>query len=383
MLINMRLNIVEIAKEALKSKKDLKIETLPDNRVNILYKNERGNDPKPFIFPHFIEVDENFIEGIGIYCGDGKLTINDLLHTEFTSKDEDLFKFILKFFTSRLNVGLEDATLSIRSNFPESVERWSRVLEIRKNKFKIYKHTPSPDKKAPEDNLSIQINSVIFRKVYQKLIERLLLIIKSESNLRQAFLRGHFAADGSVRVVYDSKPYIEGIGFYYDIRKEQWLKNYILDCLELEGFINLKIFENKENNEGLIKITNWSNYVKCWEIKLFDRCLRKKKTFSDILSKIEVYSRLENNFRKYLFKSLNLTYQQIGEKIGIKKKKVWQKIAGKQLLQVEQIARIIGNTYISWGDVIENSIGLRVGNLSNLNVNSSFMYLVLNKRRLV
>ena len=44
-----------------------------------------------------IEIDEHLIEAIGLYIGDGKLSIKDLNHLEIATIDDDIAKFILDF----------------------------------------------------------------------------------------------------------------------------------------------------------------------------------------------------------------------------------------------------------------------------------------------
>ena len=79
-----------------------------DNHIRVSYQTKgRGNNPKPFILPRMLILDKEFIEGISMYIGDGKLS-KDLGHLEFTSKDKDMIKFMLDFFKNKFNIRDKD-----------------------------------------------------------------------------------------------------------------------------------------------------------------------------------------------------------------------------------------------------------------------------------
>jgi len=43
----------------------------------------RSSSPKPFILPRCLEIDEHFIEALGMYMGDGKLSKLYTLHSYY------------------------------------------------------------------------------------------------------------------------------------------------------------------------------------------------------------------------------------------------------------------------------------------------------------
>ncbi len=62
----MQFDVSEMAREVFKDK-ELIIEELSDDRVQIHYKAHNVTNLKPIILPKFIELDEEFAEGIGLY----------------------------------------------------------------------------------------------------------------------------------------------------------------------------------------------------------------------------------------------------------------------------------------------------------------------------
>jgi hypothetical protein len=219
----MLLNIVEIAKDVFRDKETIIVEDLSDARVKIWYRNKRkfrkigASDPRPFVMPKFIELDVELAEAIGLYLGDGKTTQNDSQHLDFSSKDSDIIIFMLNFFTNRFLVNMNNMTISIHYKYGtenEVLNKWSKLLKIPKDKFKI-----SYQARNRYDTMSIQINSVILRKIFLKIIDRQLDRIKSDKYLRRGFLRGYFAAEGSIAFKKKDN-YLEYIGFSYMLQKK-------------------------------------------------------------------------------------------------------------------------------------------------------------------
>jgi hypothetical protein len=142
---NNRINISQIAKEIFKDK-ELFIEELSNDKIKIFYKNERvyrsigGSDPRPFVLPKLIKLNEEFAEAIGLYLGDGKTTKNDMQHLEFSNKDYDIINFMLTFFKSNFLVGLNNMTITIKyknGNKERNVEKWSKFLNMSQREIAV------------------------------------------------------------------------------------------------------------------------------------------------------------------------------------------------------------------------------------------------------
>ena len=375
----MKLNIIEIAKEAFKDKEELVIEELPEDKVEIWYKNKRmyrkigGTDPIPFILPKLIELDEEFAEAIGLYLGDGKTTESDTQHLDFANKDCDIIIFMLSFFNERLLASLNKMTISIKYKYGNKyriLEKWSKLLDIPKNKFKI-SHQP----RNRYDTISIQINSSVLRKVFFEIIKVALNSIKQNKNLRRGFLRGYFAAEGTIG--YNEKEnYLNYVGFSYNPKTEARLRNYCISCLTKENIFS--IFRERSGNRAEIIVTKWTNYQKLLAIQIFDRCERKKKKFLEILLTRDIYCDLTRNFRQDMFTSLGMTQNQISKIIGSYQGNVSKTIRGMHLLNKHQIENLLPYTNLSVLDFIKNTKAIRIGN-SELILDRDFIENILNQ----
>jgi len=361
----MKIDLEEIAKDVFKDK-ELFIENLPDDRIKVWYRNKRtyrsigGSDPKPFILPKSIELNEEFVEVVGLYLGDGKTTKKDTQHLDFSSKDHDIISFMLKFFISKFLVGLTNMTITIKhkiGNKEEILEKWSELLNIPKLKFKIF-HVS----RNKYDTVSIQINSTIFRKIFDEIIHKSVKSIKSHSNLRRGFLRGYFAAEGTVGY-NENENYLNYIGFSYNPKTEKWLRDYCMLCLKKENIQS--VFRERKGNRSEIIISRWGNYWKLWSIKIFDKCERKKKKFLEIFLSRDIYCNLNEGFRQLLFSSLNMSQRDIAKIINSYQGNVCRTVKGKHLLSMNQIKNLLPYTNLSTRDFFINTKSVRIGNGKN------------------
>lgn len=358
----MKLNIIEIAKEVFKDKEELVIEELPEGKVEIWYRNKRmyrkigGTDPRPFILPKLIDLDEEFAEAIGLYLGDGKTTVNDAQHLDFSNKDCDIIIFMLRFFNKRLLASLKNMTISIKyrhGNKRKALKKWSILLKIPEDKFKI-----SYQSRNRHDTVAIQINSTILRKIFLRFINVSLEIIKYDKLLRRGFLRGYFAAEGNIGFK-NTENYLEYIGFSYNASKETHLRDFCISCLNLE---NIYARYKEDGTEGLVYINRWENYYKLWLIKLFDRCERKRRAFQEILFTREIYCDLNEEFRIKLLKS-GLTQRLVAEMIGSWQANICRTIEGKHLLRFEQVKLLSEYHKIPKEEMFNNILKIRIGNM--------------------
>jgi len=358
----MLLNIVEIAKDVFRDKETIIVEDLSDARVKIWYRNKRkfrkigASDPRPFVMPKFIELDVELAEAIGLYLGDGKTTQNDSQHLDFSSKDSDILHFMVTFFAKRLLVNLSNMTITIRYKCGEKdkiLKKWSKLLSIPKDKFKI---TFQPRNRY--ETVSIQINSSILKKIFLKIIDVSLKVIRNDQNLRKGFLRGYFAAEGTIG--YNSREnYINYVGFAYNPQNEGWLRNYCISCLQKEGICCS--FKERSRNRGEIIISGWNNYWNLWRIRMFDRCLRKKNNFFMILASRKFYCILDDCFRESFFTSLKFNQKQIADIIKSYQGNVSRTVKGVHLLTTGQIAKLLPYTTLSLEDFVQKTIAVKIG----------------------
>jgi len=355
------------------------IEELENDSFRAYFKNKNKTNPKPIVLPRQIEIDENFIEAIGIYIGDGKLTKNDLNHLELSTVDTDIAKFMLDFFINQFNLYLNNFTFTIRYKygFEDNLrDKWSKILNIPAEKFLIQEKKTS--KYKMQDSVTLQINSTILRRFFQAIINELLPIIKQNDNFRHAFLRGEFAADGKLGIEKDTNTYyISEISFCYDGKKEIWLRDFIIDCLRLEGIKNFNITE--DGTRGLIRITNWNNYVKFWSIRILDRCLRKKNKFLNVIRQMSVYLELERNIARGILK---LSKKEISQITGLHRTNIKRILENRQLFKIEQIHKLLPYSNKDWKFIDENTKNIRIGKLTHINNTDNFLDFILEEKGL-
>ncbi len=313
-----------------------------------------GKNPKPILLPKKIELDEKFVEAIGIYAGDGKMTPNDMMHTDLASKDADIIKSFLNLLKT-LNVDTNKLYFEIiyrTGNKKYIISKWSKIICINSCRFKIrrsFRHR--------FDVLHIQLGSIIFRVVFEKMVFSLLPTIKNDKNLRRAFLRGYFAADGTIGF-NEKENYLNYIGFSYDAGNESWLRDFCMEALKLE-YIPSKFKEI--GREGEITITGWNLYCKLWLIDLFGCCERKNIHFSKILRSRRIYCKLKDHFRSEFFKSIGMEQKEIAKYIKSWQGNVSKMIEGKHLLTIKQLKILQPYSKFNISDIIDNIQHIRFG----------------------
>ena len=128
------------------------------------------------------------------------------------------------------------------------------------------------------------------------------------------------------------------MSFSYSPKKEIWLRNFCRSCLLNEN-VNSKYKESRIKDEGKIIISNWKNYIKFFEMNIFDRCIRKKDVFLKLLKRPLIYCYLNSEYRTIIFKN-NVTQEKLAEIIKSTQGNVSQIIKGNRPLEVTQIIRL-------------------------------------------
>ena len=183
--------------------------------------------------------------------------------------------------------------------------------------------------------------------------------------LRRAFLRGIFAAEGSVGIDYkEKKPYISQITFSISLKEHELLR-LICTALDSEGMPYRTDLGLKDNSVDIV-ITNWANYLKFWNVKMFDLCQRKKEKFFGIAKNLDIYFDFREDFRPNFFESLNMMQREIAEKIDSWQANVCRTIDGTHLLRVEQVMQLLPYSSYSKKEVIQNIEEIRIGSLTRI-----------------
>lgn len=250
----------------------------------------RGNDPRSFIFPKTIIVDKGFVESVAMYIGDGKLS-KDPYHLDFTSKDADVVKFMHDFFKNRFNIKNIFYRISCNKLKNDSVESWANYLDIGANSIRVRESG-----RFRYECFNFQIGGRLFVEVFKNIVEEVLKYdFINDPILRRAFLRGLFAAEGSVNI-NKLENYLVYMGYHFSYGKEKKLAEFVKKLLKLEG-IDCKLIIRQNKGERYLQITNWNNYARCWQIGLFDLCKRKKETFLWKLNKIKTSHHINDDLK--------------------------------------------------------------------------------------
>jgi|SRR3989344_536897 len=359
----MKLDIIKIAKEVFKDK-ELILEDVGKDKVKINYVAKRGNyNRKPFIFPKEILIDEGFIEGLALFLGDGDFHRKEKANATFASKDKDIIIHFLKFLRTYFLLTDADFSVSIRykTKNDDLAKQWAKIIECPWTKIRS-----AYSDRAKEEACHIQVNGVIFRKIFEECLSK---ICRSNFlmnlRLRRAFLRGIFAAEGSVGIDYkEKKPYISQITFSISLKEHELLR-LICTALDSEGMPYRTDLGLKDNSVDIV-ITNWANYLKFWNVKMFDLCQRKKEKFFGIAKNLDIYFDFREDFRPNFFESLNMMQREIAEKIDSWQANVCRTIDGTHLLRVEQVMQLLPYSSYSKKEVIQNIEEIRIGSLTRI-----------------
>ncbi len=352
--------------------KDWIIEDVENSKIKVYYVNKgRGSSPKPFILPREIIIDKFFMEAIGMYLGDGKLSKDDK-HLGFSSIDEDMDKFILDFFMNVFGISLNHMTISIRfKDFKQKVLKdWSGALNIPITKLKI-----QLTQRSKKESCEIQISGKVFRIIFENIINKV-----KESNflenktLRRAFLRGIFAAEGNIAVNYQQN-YIVSMRFCLGLHEVE-LANYIQNALDLEK-ISHKTFKRESSKSMEIYLTGWKNYYKCWRIDLFHRNLRKEYLFLSKLIKTKFVCKLNDNMRNKLFYNKYMSHRQLSLFIGATESTICRLIRNeRESINIEYIIELARLASISLDKIRKNVLEFSVRGTTHID-DPEFIDLVL------
>lgn len=311
-----------------------------------------GHNRKAFSFPFKIDIDLQLAEAVGMILGDGDMHRVEKRHFTYASKDADLSLFVLNFLRDRLFVKNKDITFTLqyRDITPE-VNKLADILDIDEKMVKI-----RFSERHNYPTLQMQVNGVVFRSVLEKLVNNFIQSdFLTNPKLRRGFLRGLFAAEGCVGIQY-SEMYINQIEFALS-EKEIDLLTLLEAALAHEEIIFKKVYYSKTHHVSVI-IQNWKNYLKCWNIGLFDRCARKKAKFLSVVRDSKVFAVVDSSDLKKL--SERYSQRDLAVLIGSWQGNVCRVLQGKFLLTLRQI-KILEEKGFNFS--IKK---LRIGNLTEL-----------------
>ena len=228
-------------------------------------------------FPLKIPVNEEFVEGIGYYIGDGRLKTSSGLSTSNT--DIETIKFFIGWLKKYFNAKTENIRINIflpRSDFNVNLEKrkWSRLLQVninskkRKYKFKKYHKT------AAEINYSRTITKLVLDKLIPIIKEKCL----TDKSFATAYIKGIMTAEGSPK--YNAKSHQRAI--HLKMKNKIEVK-YVFKLLQFLGLTPSFLF-SKQDSEWLVSISSFNELKELDALNVFGSHSEKRRKLKKILS---------------------------------------------------------------------------------------------------
>ncbi|MBI2139969.1 hypothetical protein HYU14_03525 [Candidatus Woesearchaeota archaeon] len=301
------------------------------DKIEVGYSAIKGNyNRKRFVFPKEIGVDTSFAEAVGMIIGDGDMHRKEKNHLSFCSRDIDIAAFVLHFLKRRFFLKNKDFTFSIRyGEYKPDLYKISEEFNVPRERLKI-----GYSQRHRNPVVHIQVNGRVFRLVFEKCVA---CFLNSNFNriqeLRNGFLRGLFAAEGGIAVDY-KEGYIGQITFSLAPHERDYLQ--LLHAALVFERIQFRVYNRGNCLETII--TNWKNYLKLWQIGLFDRCKRKKNTFLSLAKDSQISAVVTKENLKALAEKF--TQRDLADILGSWQGNICRVLQGRFLLRLWQVRKL-------------------------------------------
>lgn len=310
------IDLVEVAKETFKNK-ILITKNLKKNKIKIWYKNKKGRNPKPIILTRFLKLDKNFYEIIGMYFGDGLKSLSGSGNRQiyFANTEWNLHKawvdFLNKFDISKneLHYQIQIGERNEKFDKDKIKKYWSDKLNLpleNFNKVSIKKNKRTKQNVVLLIAFYSKIYSLLFRNLYNWCLENKL---KQTKNI-VSFVKGLFAAEGSVRVTKTGVIHSVGISAGTHEKRE-----FIRKLLKR---LNIRSVNSSKRRE--VQITGYINFYFFKKLKLhithpeklerFNICFSKMKKNAPGLTKLRIINELKEG--------RSLTHYEIAKRLNRK-----------------------------------------------------------------
>jgi len=249
--------------------------------------------PRPIILPTVIKIDQNLLEVMGLYFGDGTKSLRSTSkrYISFTNYSPKLHLLVISFL-EKLGVkrnGLR-VLITLNEKYKNKIDieklgrKWSRTLKIPLDNFyKPYfaKYKKQSDNKTKEPIKTGTSTIFYHRKLFKLFFIELLSLIKKllflNPKFRVPFIRGLIATDGSI----DIKGNIISLISISNVNKNE--KNFIKKLLALSPiFINSQIYRHH------VRFSGYKNYKIVKKYRLCDLHPVKRIKFENAFSSLEV-----------------------------------------------------------------------------------------------
>jgi len=190
----MEVEITEFVPSALPSGSEIIVEVYPEKVVLSSF-SIRGRESKRIIVNRFLTLDDLFFEGLGLWQGEGSKDKG----LYFCNSCIEILLYFLRFVEER--IGLPRKAFRVVLHVPrldglgsELKEKWSKKLAIPVKNFTSI----CVDPRMNRVHVQIYFNSIVLVELLKALHEGLKPLILSRTEFAAAYLRGIFAAEGSV-----------------------------------------------------------------------------------------------------------------------------------------------------------------------------------------
>jgi|GEM_PF-3110714 len=234
-----------------------------ENKIIVFYDEKRSTRPQPLILPKYLELNEDFLVGLGIYLGEGSRNRKP----KVTNSEPLVINQAIKFF-ELFGIGSSKlkAWIQLHERSPKTFEEvrvfWLRNTNLEEGnltKIRIKKSSGNSSVK-PYGVIHLEASFILLQLLIENLIELTPLLMKETSKSQIVhFLRGAFAAEGSVELAKSGS--LREVR-YTSTREDE--RQMIRDLLERLGIC---VHEYKKGFE--LRVHGFKNLKTLLEIEIF------------------------------------------------------------------------------------------------------------------
>ena len=333
-------DIVKVLPRRFKDGKRVVYKNFPNGMIEIYIKKapgRGGHDSKKFILNRFIKLDKLFFEGLGLWEGEAGKSKG----LYFGNSCPELLLHFLRFVGQKLGLVREQFKVTVNSpnlNKPEDFinKRWSEKLRI---PFENFTHV-CYDPRINQEYAQVYINGIVLSELMKNLHEKLKSIILINKEYIVSYLRGVFAAEGSVIL----KP--SGVIFKIDFSTidMKWV-DFLSKSLHYLG-IRAGVYVSGGKK---FQIYGRENLEKVKEFKLYDLHPDKKTKFEDGISKYQRFVVPGHIMEKLILQQLlsgPKTYDEIS--FALKKGRSTIQSHYIPILEKKEFVKKVGKRRVAW-----------------------------------
>jgi hypothetical protein len=253
--------------------------SIPSNYIGIWYQYGNGRI-NFFILPKELKLDEEFEEVFGILQGE---MLQKGKEIRISNSEPKIINLLLEFFDENKIIRKDawDLTVSINSkNISEDQKQqicenirkyWSTQLSIPPDRIRnIYWYDQFNSTLDPNyGEINLRFNNASLRKVIDFLLEFAKKKALENKNFAIGFLRGLFAAEGSVEISKDGR--LLEVRLAAKKLKDRKLYKKICEVAGLQASCEIKHHH--------VRVHNLTNFFKCLEYDIFKLHAKKKENF--------------------------------------------------------------------------------------------------------